>query len=494
MKKKLAFLLAMVLMFTAVLTGCGGETTSSVKLEDNEEEYHIKWFAPGKKYPDHELVFEEMSKLTKERINATVSQTLIPSAEYRESIERMIFAGEPIDALFASGFPNLVADGIYAPLDDLIDQYGKDMKAVLGDYVWKAVSVNNTIYAFPPLKDHAVHYVFQYFDGLVEKYNMDFSTVKELKDIEPMLQTIKDNEPGVYPLGIIGRGDSLSIFLPIEKVRGATIAGWRFDDYDTVVNFYETQEFKEYFDLMRRWNQKGFMRPDAATSGTVTDLINAHKIFLLTSETLPYFEEELHRTEDEGWKTIFDGRLTQPTIDTRSVSQACIAIAANSENPVRTMKFFNLLYKDADLMNMVVYGIEGKHYTVDEDKVHVKLPEGVPSFSKGDYYGTPSYQGNRWLLYVEPGIPGDIWEKYQEFDANAYISPSYGFHFNSEPVQNELTAINNVYAEYIPSLMVGDTDPAVKLPEALEKFRVAGSETVIAEIQKQYDAWKAITK
>ena len=39
--------------------------------------------------------------------------------------------------------------------------------------------------------------------------------------------------------------------------------------------------------------------------------------------------------------------------------------------------------------------------------------------------------------------------------------------------------------------MVGAADPAVKLPEALEKLKRAGSEKVIAEIQSQYDAWRA---
>ena len=100
-------------------------------------------------------------------------------------------------------------------------------------------------------------------------------------------------------------------------------------------------------------------------------------------------------------------------------------------------------------------------------------------------------QGNRFLLHLKQGDPADIWDAYAKFNEEAYISPTFGFNFDNGNVMNELTAINNVYQEYIPSLMVGATDPAVKLPEALEKFKKAGSEKVVAEIQSQYDAWKA---
>jgi len=241
---------------------------------------------------------------------------------------------------------------------------------------------------------------------------------------------------------------------------------------------------------MRRWNQKGFFISNAATATNGSELVAAHRLFMFTSEKIPYFQEQKNLMEDEGWKTIFDGRLSQPIINTRAVSQSCVAISADSENPVRTMKFFNMLYTDAKLMNMIVHGIEGTHYTVVDEK-YVQYPEGILNANKNNYYGNAAYQGNRFLLHLKKGDPADLWEAYSKFNEEAYISPTFGFNFDDENVVNEMTAIKNVYQEYIPSLMVGAVDPAVKLPEALEKFRKAGSEKVIAEIQSQYDAWKA---
>ena len=46
------------------------------------------------------------------------------------------------------------------------------------------------------------------------------------------------------------------------------------------------------------------------------------------------------------------------------------AISATSKNPARVMKFMNLLNSDPYVKNLVIHGIEGKHYTkVDEKTV-----------------------------------------------------------------------------------------------------------------------------
>ena len=51
-----------------------------------------------------------------------------------------------------------------------------------------------------------------------------------------------------------------------------------------------------------------------------------------------------------------------------------------------------------------------------------------------------------------------------------------------------------MWAEFEPGLEVGSTDPAVYIPRANAKAKEAGIDKVIAELQKQFDAWKASKK
>ncbi|MNG38896.1 hypothetical protein D3C84_1267600 [compost metagenome] len=45
--------------------------------------------------------------------------------------------------------------------------------------------------------------------------------------------------------------------------------------------------------------------------------------------------------------------------------------------------------------------------------------------------------------------------------------------------------------QFWAALMTGTLDPETNLPKAIEKFNQAGLDKVIAEAQKQLDAWRA---
>ena len=57
-----------------------------------------------------------------------------------------------------------------------------------------------------------------------------------------------------------------------------------------------------------------------------------------------------------------------------------------------------------------------------------------------------------------------------------------------------MASVGAVKDEYELSLDTGAVDPEKALPEFLEKLEAAGSQTIIDEIQKQLDEWKAAQK
>ena len=70
-------------------------------------------------------------------------------------------------------------------------------------------------------------------------------------------------------------------------------------------------------------------------------------------------------------------------------------------------------------------------------------------------------------------------------------SPAFGYSFDQQPVATEIAAVSTVIEQYTPSLNCGAVDPTEALPEFIDSLKAAGMDKIIAEQQKQFDAWYA---
>ena len=70
-----------------------------------------------------------------------------------------------------------------------------------------------------------------------------------------------------------------------------------------------------------------------------------------------------------------------------------------------------------------------------------------------------------------------------------------GFVFDSTPVTNEIAACTNVVAEFSDDLVKGQLGSEEEVREVVaefnEKLTDNGVDTIVAEVQKQIDAWIA---
>lgn len=83
-----------------------------------------------------------------------------------------------------------------------------------------------------------------------------------------------------------------------------------------------------------------------------------------------------------------------------------------------------------------------------------------------------------------------IWEKTDEINRSADVSPLRGFAFDPTPVQSEIAQLAAVTSEYLNRAIVAD-DYQAAVAEQDEKEKAAGRDTVIAEFKKQMDDWVA---
>jgi putative aldouronate transport system substrate-binding protein len=98
--------------------------------------------------------------------------------------------------------------------------------------------------------------------------------------------------------------------------------------------------------------------------------------------------------------------------------------------------------------------------------------------------------GNQFNAYILPGQIDTIWEETQKNNEAARAEELITFFFNREPVETQLAQISSIVQEYEPILVSGLDDPDKVVAGMREKLKAAGIDDVIAEMQKQIDAWR----
>ncbi|GGA30877.1 ABC transporter substrate-binding protein [Paenibacillus physcomitrellae] len=491
-KKRLSIALAMLTALTFVLSACGGNNSSNNSSNSasgsnggsSEKPVNLIWYTIGTPQKDVDKVMAEVSKYTQEKIGATITMKMIDWGDYAQKMQVNVASGEPMDILFtASGGFDYVQNarkGAFMELDDLLDQYGQGIKDTIDPAFLEGSKVDGHNYGIPANKELPYQDVWRFNKNLVDKYNLDISGVNTLESLEPLLKTIKEKEPNVTPFGM---DKNFLPVVPYDYVVQNLPMAVKLDTTDyKVVDVLETPEMKQALTTMHKYYQAGYIAPEAATTGSTSDLTTSGNWFTDKAQTQPL--------ADNLWSAsygypVVSTPASEAIINNNSVQGSIMAISANSEHPDKAMQFLNLLNTDPVLRNMVDSGIEGVHYKKTDDTHIENLPD-----SKN--YDMPSYSlGNNMLLYLNPGDPDDKWDQFKTFNASGKNSPILSFNFDSTKVATEMAAVQNVKEQFWSSLMTGTVDPETYLPKAIEKFKEAGLDKVIAEAQTQLDAWRA---
>ncbi|WP_339249835.1 ABC transporter substrate-binding protein [Paenibacillus sp. FSL P2-0136] len=493
-KKHFSLLLTTLLTVSLALTACGGNSKNNAggeaasggnkASEATEKPVELIWYTIGPPQKDMDKVLTEVNKYTLEKINATLDIKMLDFGDYTQKMQVMAASGEPMDILFTSSwafdYVQNARKGAFLELDDLLKNQGKGIVDTIDPAFLEGSKVDGHNYAIPANKELPAQEVFRFNKELLDKYKLDLTSVKTMADLEPLLKTIKENEPGVTPYAMVKDFMPIMPFdYVIEKMPMAVYMDTK--DYK-VVNILETPEIKEALKTVRKFYQAGYISPEVATTSSVDDLYKAGKWFTDRASTQPM--------ADNLWSAsygypVVSTPASQPYIYNWSVMGSMQAISANSEYPEKAMEFLNLLNTDPKLRNMIDSGIEGVHYEKVSDNMIKNLPDAKN-------YDMPTFSlGNIMINYLNEGDPENKWEEFKKFNDAGINAPLLGFNFDTSKVTNEIAAVQNVKEEFWAPLMTGSVDSEEYLTKANEKLKAAGLDKIIAEAQTQIDAWKA---
>ena len=499
-KKKAMALLLVSVMAGSMLAGCGSDNASSSndgssKSADssNQDSYTVKILAPGDASTDDcAKISEAASKITEEKFNTKVELTRVGFGSYDQQVNLTLASSEKLDLMYeyCGNVTSAISSGQIVPITDYLDSYGSDMKSQISDSDWKCVTFNGDIYGVPANKEKATGWGFAMNKEMADATGIDYSSIKTEEELEPLLEKVKEMYPDVYP--IVSNNGSMSLMTDQDDLGGdigslESASG----DNTTVINYYGTDEYMNEMKLRYDWAQKGLLMPDASTSTeNANSLIGAGKGFGRFTNTKPGIEKEM---EKEVGKEVVVLEMVKPYTTTTRVDIVWY-VPHNSEKPERAVQVLNEIYTNPDLANLFINGLEGKHYEfVDKEKGIVNYPEGVNASNTG-YTSLPWAWPNETISYIWEGLDSDIWDQIQEFNKDATVSPAKGFAWDNTEVQNEVTACANVVEKYGPALECGSLDPETTIPKFLDELKAAGADTIIAEKQKQLDAWLEANK
>ncbi|RCW42040.1 ABC transporter substrate-binding protein [Paenibacillus prosopidis] len=508
-KQKTSMLLLLLMTIVLVVSACSGNnsknnaepakenaaTNKPAAPEDataasDLKPYKISLVYPGTPQTDEKKVEEALNKLLTEKINATIDLMPIDWGAWDDKINLMIASREEVDIIFTAqwnGHAKNVGKGAFIELGDLIDKYGQGIKESLDPAFLDGAKINGKNYGVPTNKELAAAGGIVYRKDITDELGIDMSNVKTPQDLDAVYSIVKEKKPEMTPLYTTAGTFNSHFFANYDFLGDSTIPGAILKDQDAtkVAAVEQIDRYKEYLNLTRDFFKKGYINEDAATTQVSSgDAWKAGTVFSTVEPMKPGKDAEIASAAGLTGK-LAQIIMTEKTVATSETAGSMLGISSTSKDPDRAMMLINLLHTDKEINNLLNFGIEGDHYTRNGEIM--TATGNTANYNPGSAW----MFGNQFLNYVWDTEDPDKWAKFKEFNQNAKVSPALGFVFDSEPVKAEVGAIANVIKQYQKALETGSVDVDKVLPEYEEKLKAAGVDKVVAEKQKQFDAFLA---
>lgn len=494
-KKVLSLLLSASLV--ASLAGCssggssntGSTATGNEKGADSKEAPYtltVSWPVFGDAPADLGKIQEKVSEIIQKKINMKVEFKPVAVTAMANTYSLAVSSGEKIDLISMAptvSMEQYARDKMILPLDDLVNEYGKDIQAGLGDNM-KAGLVGGKQYVIPTKEPIVNGKGLLLLDSIVKKYNIDVTKIKTLDDLDPIFERVHAGEPDMtifFPFGVSAYLTNFS-GVPVGLVNNGV-------DEIKYVNVFGTEEYAKVVKKMREWYQKGYISKDFATiQSSVNQLMDAGKLFCGISNT-----NDLNITMGDPVPkqqvTLIDPVLVN------GGGAYCWAVPVTAQKPEKSIQFLNLVFQDKDLTNLLKYGIEGVHYVKNSDGT-IDNSMGVKNYRMDwSIWGNP----DNYLIKTSDlaGIGGSL-EKYktalEEWNKKVKISKAFGFKPDVNALKTESAAIGAAFDQYMKLIEGGAVDPDKYIKEMNDKMYDAGLQKIIDETQRQADEWAKTQK
>ena len=517
-KKLLALLLAAMLLVT-VLAACGtqeepapsqngtagGENPASpeqpdAELDEEPTDVVFYYFTMNQNSDEGmDRVAEAVNEITLEKLNIRVDLHSYQLSEFRTAIPIMIAGGETLD-LFnllngALSFPTLMANGSLRDIAELLPTYAPDAYALVSDTIG-AYTVNGGIYAVTNYRNfNSNQYVMGRKDVLEQLGLVDaFNAMTTWSDWEAICAEVVEKTDYV-PMGgaqsVLFQAGTPSVwysdsfeFVSYDTLSDATNL-LRAENGDATVKYiYEQDDTVWTLDKIRQWNDNGWIYPETYISEENNQILMKNNVIFGA-----FAKSEIGAAQNWSSRTGVELLACQLSdtpvlVTTGQIQMGSLVVPITTEEPEAAVRLINELYTNAELLNLLGWGIEGVDYVVNEAG-EACYPNGDSSVS---YHNMDYTMGNFFLYLPWDGNGADYREVCQAEAERAALSDYLGFQLDATDYEVQVSQLVNVYNEYGPRLNSGLYSEEL-LAEMNAKMEASGLRDYIAGVQTQLDAW-----
>lgn len=514
----MVFVLALSIFTGCAKSGDGGKasqepTTSSQPADstqptaDKLPQVTLKIMIPGDRPPDMDLIIDEAEKRMKDTINVKLDIVFVPWSDLAQKTQVTLGSGENIDLIFDAPWLHInqmISNGYYEPLDDLLAQYGKTVLEKRPQQMWDANKYGGKIMAVPLGVSYMSGNSYMIRKDIREKLGIE--PIKTYDDMIKFAYAVKEKEKGLVPMTAAGstaqQQYSLVNFRSLNDYQthirathalGNSLTLYYKDNDGKVYNLFEDKDqVLTWLNDARKYYTDGLIYKDILSAKDFHQLFKSGKAAITPNGSFGLGDDFINSLKQNApgaeveMVTFFDS--TKGANYANFKQWNFLAVPKVSKNKERAVMFMNWA-NEKDNYDLLSYGIKGKHWEeVGQDKMklldttnywgfgYVWVWNPVDERSEAD--GDPTTHALDMILRDADSFTTDILT---------------GFEFDTSAIQNDISQYNTIEAKYYPAMFNGVVDPATTMKK-FEGEAGPALKKIQNELQKQIDAFLAMKK
>ena len=475
------------------------EMYSSIDLS---EPYTVNMYLIGDTPNDWDRVLELANEYL-EPFNTSLNVTIMSWSDYQTMYSLVLAGGEQVDLIFTAPWCYMYTEAAKGSFYELTDEFIANNMPLTNKYQaaesWDETTISGKTIAVPSNVASPMGKIVAIRQDLADKYGISGLTTWE--DYMNFCQTIAEQETpqsGIYAMPASGNNSELwdvyrqqyDTFAAVSS--GNVVMYYQYDGEipakEDIKLVCELDYFRDFAHDMKTLADAGAWSRSALTN-TVTDddaFGNLQGASIAWNTSVFTYMEQAEKTEGVQC-TAYD--ITQDhLVGAEAYSNNDMAITAGSQNPERAAMVLDLMKFDTYLNKLLLLGIEGEHYSINEQNEYTELENSTNYAAFSTSVSWAIKNGD----LTEGGVPErekaitDAWEE------RVVMNPTITFVFDDTNVKSYMSAVDSVLADYIPMLQLGLVDDVdATIDECVQKCYDAGLQNIYDEFNTQYDAWVA---